>query len=266
MNGKLTYTFSNLRKPNFEGHYRQTSYTNFFKTNIKNKNNGLNALNLKQNHKQYIATDYYKDPNFLNEINLQTQLEVLKTIDKEKIDKVNNQLNIRDFAQSVNLPILAGFRDSSLSGRELENVDFYYKSVFKMKPLFKKFKPVVDNKLNMRYAENEQQYKQILEKENKILKAQGKPVKNRNCSELIDFQVNEIKKRIRFMKGIMDFSYPGFVLTKIRTIDKQLKLEKEYFAKLHEYHSPVEVRNQDKLNRNLLRKKYLFNSINIKNK
>lgn len=36
-------------------------------------------------------------------------------------------------------------------------------------------------------------------------------------------KMDDIKKRIRFMKGVMDFSYPGFVLTKIRTIDKQLK-------------------------------------------
>lgn len=92
-----------------------------------------------------------------------------------------------------------------------------------MKPLFRKIRPIVDNKLNMRYAENEEQYKKIIEKEKKILLSQGKKVKNKNISEHINMKMDDIKKRIRFMKGVMDFSYPGFVLTKIRTIDKQLK-------------------------------------------
>jgi len=31
-----------------------------------------------------------------------------------------------------------------------------------MKPWLKKIKPVIDNKLNMRYAENEEQYKILI--------------------------------------------------------------------------------------------------------
>ena len=96
-----------------------------------------------------------------------------------------------------------------------------------MKPWFKKIKPVIDNKLNMRYAENEEQYKNIMEKDKKILLSQGKKVKNKIPSDYIKIKVDDIKTRIRFMKGIIDFSFPGFVLTKIKAIDTKLKKENE---------------------------------------
>ena len=116
----------------------------------------------------------------------------------------------------------------------------------------------------MRYAENEEQYRNIIEKEKKILLSQGKRVKNKNVSEHINIKMNEIKKRIRFMKGVMDFTYPGFVLTKIRAIDRQLKREDDIHNKLHEYHCPVEVRNLSKTKRNNDRRKYLFECFHIK--
>ena len=148
----------------------------------------------------------------------------------------------------------------------LKSDDFYYKSVFKMKPLFRKIRPVVDNKLNMRYSENEEQYKKIIEKEQKMLLEQGKRVKNKNISEHIKIKMDEIKKRIRFMKGVIDFSYPGFVLTKIRTIDKTLKRENEYKNnRLYKYYTPVELRNIKKKLRNNERTDYLFESIHVKN-
>ena len=91
-----------------------------------------------------------------------------------------------------------------------------------------------------------------------------KKAKNKNISEHINMKMDDIKKRIRFMKGVMDFSYPGFVLTKIRAIDKQLKKENEFRHKLHEYHSPVDVRNFNKTKRNIDRKQYFYECINIK--
>ena len=107
------------------------------------------------------------------------------------------------------------------------HINDYYNRVFKMKPLFRKIKHVVDNKLNMRYAETEEQYKKLIEKENKVLLSQGKKIKNKNTSVYITKKVDDLKTRIRFMKGIIDFSFPGFVLTKIKAIDKKLKKENE---------------------------------------
>ena len=148
--------------------------------------------------------------------------------------------------------------------KPMDNDDFYYKNVFKMKPLFKTIKPIVDNKLNMKYAENEEQYNKIVERERILLLSQGKKAKNKQSSKKSDIKMDKIKKRIKFMKGVMDFIYPGFVLTKIRTIDKQLKRENELHNKLHEYISPVVQRNINKNKRNNELKKYLYESIKIK--
>lgn len=212
--------------------------------------------------KSNISPNYYKDPFFLNEINLNTQLNILRAIEREKLT-LNKNATIDTNKET--LPSLYDFKLNSYYKNDLlENDDFYYKTVFKMKPLFRKIRPIVDNKLNMRYAENEEQYRNIIEKEKKILLSQGKRVKNKNVSEHINIKMNEIKKRIRFMKGVMDFTYPGFVLTKIRAIDRQLKREDDIHNKLHEYHCPVEVRNLSKTKRNNDRRKYLFECFHIK--
>ena len=131
-----------------------------------------------------------------------------------------------------------------------------------MKPIFRKFRPIVDNKFNMRYAENEEQYQALVEKEAKILKAQGKPVKKKNVSELIKFQMKDIKDRIRFMKGIMDYTYPGFVLTKIEVMEKQLNSE-DTSSRFKNFLTPVSMRNLENKNRGIERKKYLYGSIGI---
>ena len=144
------------------------------------------------------------------------------------------------------------------------DINDYYNRVFKMKPLFRKIKPVVDNKLNMRYAENEEQYKKLVEKENKSLLTQGKRVKSKTPSNYIITKVDDIKTRIRFMKGIIDFSFPGFVLTKIKAIDKKLRKENESRYKTKDYHSPVEKRNIINNKRIRDRQSYLYECFNIK--
>ena len=257
---KLPHSFNSLNTKIQGKNYsplRLTNYSKYLKQNESNKN--INDFG----KRPFINPTYYKDPFFLNETNLKTQLEILRAIEKEKLN-LNNGLTID--TNKDTLPSFHDFRSKTLNyfGDPLESDDFYYKSVFKMKPLFRKIRPIVDNKLNMRYAENEEQYKKIIEKEKKILLSQGKRVKNKNISEHINMKMDDIKKRIRFMKGVMDFSYPGFVLTKIRTIDKQLKKENEFRHKLYEYHSPVDVRNFNKNKRNIDRKKYFYECINIK--
>ena len=236
------HTFSDLaiRRPN------NTTYTY--------KNFSAPKTNYKKNFKTpYYQTTYYKDPYFLNDSNLQIQLQILREINKEDLDIESYALTSTN---RTNYPFILDNK------KKKENYDYFYKSVFKMKPIFRKFRPVVDNKFNMRYAENEEQYQALIEKEAKILRAQGKPVKKKNVSEIINFQMKDIKDRIRFMKGIMDYTYPGFVLTKIKAIDKQLKSENLH-SKYRNYLSPVSMRNLEMKNRGDERKKFLYGSIEI---
>ena len=203
-------------------------------------------------------TNYYKDPFFLNDLNLKNQLQILRAINNEKI-------NLNKNFMVENLPTIYSLTHSN-PYLKTHNADIndYYNRVFKMKPLFRKIKPVVDNKLNMRYAENEDQYKKIIEKENKVLLSQGKKIKNKNPSNYIVTKVDDLKTRIRFMKGIIDFSFPGFVLTKIKAIDKKLRKENEKRYKSKDFSSPVEKRNIINNKRFRDRKSYLYECFNIK--
>ena len=260
-NKKLAHVFNNLnKKSNFKTlSLLKFKNNNFYHTESnKNNNNTIEA-------KPIISRTYYKDPFFLNQSNLRTQLQILRSLNKEKLDYYKR--TISDSNKDTQ-PTLFDFKCQTINcfnSNSLLSEDFYYKSVFKMKPLFRRRKPVVDNKLNMRYAENEEQYKKIIEKEQKILLSQGKKIKNRNNSEHINIKMEEIKKRIRFMKGIIDFSFPGFVLTKIKTIDKRLKKENEFNHKLNKYYSPTELRNLNKNKRDNERKNYFYECINVKN-
>ena len=226
------------------------------------KNNSLSQSNKNidqtVNIKTLNHTDYYKDPFFLNDFNLKNQLQILRAINTE-------QLKLKRNFMEENFPTIYNINQNS-NYLKIHNADIndYYNRVFKMKPLFRKIKPVVDNKLNMRYAENEEQYKKIIEKENKALISQGKKFKNKTPSSYIITKVDDIKTRIRFMKGIIDFSFPGFVLTKIKAIDKKLRKENEKRYKAKDYHSPVEKRNIQNNKRNTDRKIYLHECINIK--
>ena len=214
--------------------------------------NNLNTLS------PFITSNYYKDPFFFNEKSLKTQINILRSIhdDKYKIKKEQKSFPQRNIFQNL------GSLKSPSKIKTLQNDDFFFKNVFKSKPLFKKLTPIIDNKLNLRYAENEDQYIKIVEREQKQMLLQGKKIKKRNTSENIKIKIKEIQKRIRFMKGIMDFSYPEFVLTKIKAIDKRIKDERRNSRNM-EFYTPVEMRNLSRNFRNNQRKKYLSECIAI---
>ncbi len=144
-----------------------------------------------------------------------------------------------------------------------ENDEYFYKIIFKAKPLFKlEPKFVFDNKLNMIYAENEQQYKKIIEKQYQKLISKGKKVKSKNVAPSIKLKLNETKRRIEFMKGIMDYSYPRFVLSKIKIMQKKLnehKSKASYLNRLNE----MQIRSEEQKKRNKSRRDYLLNCITL---
>ncbi len=256
---------------------KEEKFLSFYNTTINNKNKNPLYLTWNKNKKNNFHNksnknisrsldlkpmlnhnDYYKDPFFLNEFNLKSQLQILRAINSRK-------MNLNKNFMEENLPTIYNLSNTTTNYKTLiTDINDYYNRVFKIKPLFRKIKPVVDNKLNMRYAETEEQYKKLIEKENKVLLSQGKKIKNKNTSVYITKKVDDLKTRIRFMKGIIDFSFPGFVLTKIKAIDKKLKKENEKRYKSKDFSSPVEKRNLTQNKRNEERKAYLCECFNIK--
>ena len=146
-----------------------------------------------------------------------------------------------------------------------ENEDLFYKVVFESKHLFKsEKKKIIDNKLNIIYAENEEQYKNIIEKEYKKLLSEGKKVKNKNIAPSTKLKIDEAKERIHFMKGIIDYTFPEFLLYKLKMIQKRLKPQKNSDINL-ECVSGADIRDKIKKTRNNFRKEYLLKSIKIFN-
>lgn len=81
----------------------------------------------------------------------------------------------------------------------------------------------LDNKLNIIYSENEDQYIKNINKLNEIYKLLGKKkIYNIELSQS-ENKVKNLQKKFEFMKRIVDYTYPNMVLTKIKEIKEQDK-------------------------------------------
>ena len=100
---------------------------------------------------------------------------------------------------------------------------YLYKKIFYYQEKKKNLKSdkFLDNKLNIIYAENEKQYKQNLIKLNEIYKKIGKNKTYKLEPPQSESKLRALKKRVEFMKRIVDYTYPNMVLTKIREQDKK---------------------------------------------
>jgi hypothetical protein len=211
------------------------------------------------------------NPNFPN---------IFKKIDKNINSEINDNINYDDkiasnkfLNQSSKRPSISDKSNTEkMNNHSIDknspvkltaNDNYFYKIVFKSKPLFRmNKKEVIENKFNMKYAENEEQYKKIIEREYKNLRLKGKKVKSKNVSPSIKLKLSETKNRIHFMKGIMDYSYPGFVLSKIKMMQKKLN-EHKIESIFRNHLSQMELREKEKTLRNNSRKEYLLKSITL---
>ena len=187
---------------------------------------------------------------------------VINDNDENQINRNNyTSYDYRKNSEKINNNCTTSFIKSPKDSKD--NDEYFYKIVFKKKPLFRTVqKLVIDNKFNMIYAENEEQYKKIIEKEYSRLLSEGKRVKSKNIAPSIKVKLNETKKKIKFMKGIVDYTYPGFVLSKIKIMQKKLNEHKNNAIYMN-YINEKDKRNKDKKERNQLRKEYLLNSITL---
>jgi len=155
--------------------------------------------------------------------------------------------------------------DSDIKRRE-----FLYKKIFyywqdKRNNFKKKEKKIINNKLNIEYAENENIFDEKLKKINNKLISQGKKIKHFSGPSFAEIKLKETIQKVQFMKSVADYSYPKYVINKIREIDKLLKIKnKEFFEK--NYKSYIEKVNKRKLYLNsMYRFIYLKNNKKFKN-
>ena len=259
-NSTTTPTNSNT-KNNSPSPIDKKFYINNISKNIVEKSIKRNKVSYMNINMPHIPKIHKKDSNIKIEIN--------DTGIKDDADEDEGEEEIKKAKRKNYKSLEHQFRSGEkvimkrTPQRIRENDEYFYKIVFKTKPLFKlEQKMVIDNKLNMIYAENEQQYKNIIEKEYKRLISEGKKVKSKNVAPSIKLKLNEAKKRIQFMKGIMDYSYPGFVLSKIKIMQKKLnehKSKASYLNCLNE----MEIRTEEQKIREKNRKDYLLKCITL---
>ena len=243
--------------------------------NFLSLNNEYNPNYKKQINYRY----YFKNPQFLNNDSMKNQLDILVTninynqnisnINKlsnslkqfPKLKTINNSLNIHSRKSSFDSLITDKSNNNynSIIQKE-ENTDYIYKRIFPNSRLFKEKVRVIDNKLNIIYSQNEKQYKILLQKRNNSLKKGNIMILERD-SDKIKGQVEDIKTKIKFMKNIMDYSYPSLMLTKLKSWEKNVINYKK--PKYDEKLTPFEEQKKLILKKNNIRSNYLKKNIDI---
>ena len=143
--------------------------------------------------------------------------------------------------------------------------DFLFKRIFyddKKKDQFKN-KEVIDNKLNIIYAENQAQYYKNLVKFNNMLKQNGKKILHEVGPTVTDIKLSKIKNKMSFMKKIVDYAYPNMVLTRVRESEKVIRKKILSEEKLPPFKKADELTKQNNIHLgNLLKKSIKIKIIN----
>jgi len=238
------------KKPEFYNASNIQKQIDFLLTNIKNKDKFITIKNepiiyLRKNPKLN-SFKSFKNRNL-------TELKNTKTIDN--YDLPSNGFN----KNNTKFPKISIMQSSSNDSKHRNNnLDYLYRSIFSKSILFKPKPHCIDNKLNLLYSENESQYKKLMEKRSKMMNERGLFLRFDGDSERIKERVNAIKTKIKFMKNIMDYSYPNFMLTKVKVWGKELKKDKT-----EEKLTPFEEQKNIIKNRNTLRTNYLQKNLQV---
>ncbi len=180
------------------------------------------------NRNIFTRYQYYKDPSFFNNTNIDNQLNSMNSIlhnEKLKSHSTKELLSTENSRREnyPNTKIYNNLKElKELKKKKKEDLIFY-KKIFKSKHIWKSQPKKINNLLNMRYAETERVYEKEANKENEILKSQGKSPKKFLNYPYINEQLNEIKSKIKFVKCIEDYAYPGIIISKIKSIENMFR-------------------------------------------
>ena len=184
------------------------------------------------------------------------------TLSKLKNDKTNNNYDF--YSNWTNKNNNKFPKESIVSspskdfGQKKNNLEYLYRSIFSKSNVFKPKPRYIDNKLNLVYSENESQYNLIIERRSKLMNEKGIFLKFDEDSKKINKRVNDIKSKIKFMKNILDYSYPTFMIKMIKMRGKELQKNKS-----EEKLTPFEEKINIIKKRNARRTKYLQKYLKI---
>ena len=243
--------YSNLyQKPEFHNNTNIQEQIDFLLTNINNNNKRISIKN--------IAKSSFKKNHKLNTfVTMRNKnLSKLKNTKTKDIYDLNsnwsNKNNIRFLESSIASSSSKDIRENN------NNSEYLYRNIFNKVNLFRAKPRYIDNKLNLVYCENESQYKLLIKKRSKLMNEKGIFLKFDEDSEKIKKRVDDIKTKIKFMKSVMDYSYPTFIISKIKGRGKELQNNKS-----EEKLTPSEEQKNIIKNRNILRTKYLQKDLQV---
>ena len=113
-----------------------------------------------------------------------------------------------------------------------------FKNFFNKTKLLKTDKTdLIDNRLNIVYAENENLYKAKLKKINMNLVMKGKKLKHKLFCSPSDKQIRGMAKEVTLMKKVINFAYPNTTLIKIKDNKEYFKKNKTFYKKFESLYS-----------------------------
>ena len=137
----------------------------------------------------------------------------------------------------------------------------FYKNIFKEKPIFKSKPKLMNNTLNLLYSENEKIFEEKIDMENLKMISENKQIKFSKRYKNTENLLKTLKDKIKFIKAVTDYSYPGIIIHKIKSLRKELENQKEKREK--KYFSPVNKRIKEFNLKEKVRKNVLSNCISI---
>ena len=241
----------------------------------------LKILNTDSDMKKSRYKFYYKNPQFLNDSNIKKQINILLTNvtnnkNKEELPKIifdkNDEVNEineiknkylkteeNEILPKIRIHKRKGFNISNISNDNSKSsyninksVDYTYKSIFPNDNLFKGKTKYIDNKLNLIYCQNESKYKYIMEKRKKL---KGANIIEEE-SEKINNRLNNIKTKVKFMKNVIDYSYPSFLLAKVQIWKKNMAKIKGEEKLLPQEKQKNQIKNKNIIMTNYLKKNF----------
>ena len=248
-------------------------YSFFHQKSSKNKNKrNYSAYYIHSNlsfKKNYISDLLL----FKNEENLQNKTQKISDIEK-KISLLEKKLNLKSaIMPHKNINIKEKEKEEEKNSKE-KNLPDYLKEEFKIKGTnilspfcmksrdkfimekFRKFlnktntlktdkKYLIDNKLNIIYAENEEMYRNKLKKINRDLVLQGKRERYKYILSPSEKQLREMEKEVTFMKDIVDVAFPNAAMIKLRDNRQYYKKNKTNYKKFEQMNNNNNKKNDE---------------------
>lgn len=129
----------------------------------------------------------------------------------------------------------------------------FYKEVFRNKDkiFLKKQRDIINNKLNIIYAENEEHYQRNLKNINNASLKSSSIIKHDPIPniERVKKQLSTIKDKVTFVKCVFDYAYPDYVMLKNKiSFDIKYKVNQNFKTEMEKADLKKIVSNQKKTN------------------